>query len=171
MIKSLAAVAAASLLVLGSQSAMAATPDETNQWELTLLGSGTNDNDFNNGGFTVAGSLGYYYTPQWEIVGRQTAGYSDAGAGSSWAASTRLGVLYHFSFGQDQPIVPFVGANIGYTYGDSVSDSWVAGPEAGLKWYVNPTTFIYGSVAYDFNLQESFGDGQFVYGLGIGFRF
>ena len=56
-------------------------------------------------------------------------------------------------------------------------DTWEAGPEAGLKYYVNSNTFVFASVQYEFffdknsSASEAFSDGEFVYGLGIGFRF
>ena len=45
---------------------------------------------------------------------------------------------------------PFVGGSLGYIYGDAVSDTWVAGPEAGVRYFVNETTFILGLVEYEF---------------------
>ena len=71
---------------------------------------------------------------------------------------------------------PFVGANIGYVYGDGVNDTGEAAPEAGVKYFVNSTTFIYGQIEYQFffdssdDVDDAFDDGQFVYSLGIGFR-
>ena len=46
-----------------------------------------------------------------------------------------------------------------------------------MKYFVNTTTFIFLDVQYEFffrsnsNVGNAFKDGQFVYGLGIGFRF
>lgn len=174
-----AAVAAASVLAIGTQSASAQSGparDQTNQWELTLVGAGSSDNDFDAGGFNVNAQLGYYFTQQLQGLVRQTAGYNDNGSDDSWGGSTRVGVAYHFDYDQDFPVIPYIGVNLGYQYGD-LADTWIAGPEIGVKWYVNSTTFIFGSVAYDFffedvdDADEGFDDGQFIYGLGIGFRF
>ena len=77
------------------------------------------------------------------------------------------GPRYHFDLDRWQP---YIGANIGYQYGDNVNDSWLAGPEAGVKYFVNATTFIDANVAYEFNLEEGLDDGAFFYGLGIGFK-
>lgn len=169
------AILAAMAAMFVSASAASAAPAGERMWELTLGGAGSSDNDFDGGGFNINGQLGYYFTDQWQVNLRQTAGYSDFGD-SSWSAATRLGVDYHFDFGQDQRFIPFVGASLGYLYGDNTNDTFAAGPEAGLKAYVNDTTFIYGSVAYEFlfddagDADDSFDDGQFVYGVGIGFR-
>lgn len=172
-IKTLAA--AAIVAVSACSVASAQSSDVQRQWELLLTGNGSNDNDFNNGGFNVNAQVGYYFTDQWQVNLRQGFGYSDFGD-SSWTGATRIGVDYHFDMGQDQRWVPFVGAELGYLYGDGTNDTFAAGPEAGLKVYVNDTTFVYGSVLYEFlfdsgdDVDSQLDDGQFVYGLGIGFR-
>ena len=69
---------------------------------------------------------------------------------------------------------PFIGAQLGYIYGDNTSDTWVAGPEAGVKYFINSTTFVVGAVEYQFFFDDSddasdnFDDGQFIYSLGLG---
>lgn len=56
-------------------------------------------------------------------------------------------------------------------------ESFIAGPEAGIKYFVNDTTFINLGVEYEFVFEDAdkaddaFDDGRFVYLLGIGFRF
>lgn len=174
MKKSILLAAVAS--VFGIASIAQAAPATDKQWELTLSGSGANDNDFDSTLFNVNAQLGYYFTDQLQANLRQSIQFSDFGPGSQLSGGTALGFDYHFDFGQDQRIVPFVGAAIGYNYGD-VNDTFFAGPEAGIKGYVNDTTFIYVNVAYQFFFEDSddaddaFDDGSFVYGLGIGFRF
>jgi hypothetical protein len=81
---------------------------------------------------------------------------------------------FHFDL---EALQPFVGGNFGYVYGDAVNDTFEAAPEAGVKWFVNSTTFIFGMAEYQFffdkgsNAGSGFNDGQFVYTLGVGFRF
>jgi Outer membrane protein beta-barrel domain len=166
-------LAAATLGLVGFTSTTFAAPPtaSASKWELTLGGTGANDNDFENGIASVNGQLGYYFDDRMQVNVRQQLGYADTGNDNSWTGFTAVGFDYHFDMGQDQRVIPFVGVAIGYRYGDQTNDSVTASPEAGLKWYVNETTFIYGQVAYDFLLKESFGDGSFSYGLGIGFRF
>lgn len=169
--------AAVALVGVSSMSSTASAQSSSveRQWELLLGGSGASENDFDGGGFNVNAQVGYYFTDQLQLNLRQGFGYSDYGD-SSWQAATRVGFDYHFDYNQDQRFIPYIGVVGGYLYGDGVSDTFVAGPEAGLKAYVNETTFIYGSVAYEFlfddagDADSSFDDGQFVYGLGIGFR-
>jgi len=146
-------------------------------WELTLGGTGTNGPDFDGVSFGVNGSLGYFLTDQLELSVRQTVNYSDFGnsgsGGSAWDGSTRIAADFHFDLDRWQP---FVGVNIGYVYGDNVKDTWEAAPEAGVKYFVNSTTFIYLAAEYQFffkkgdKASDAFSDGSFVYTLGIGFK-
>ncbi|MDB5288962.1 MAG: hypothetical protein JWL69_203 [Phycisphaerales bacterium] len=144
-------------------------------FELTLSGSGANGPKFD--GFTAAanGSIGFYFNDNFELSGRQSIAYSDI-AGESWDASTRVALDFHLPLGDQGQFVPFVGGNIGYVYGDAVHDTFEAAPEAGIKFYVNATTFIFVSMEYQFffdrhSTTKAFSDGQFIYGLGLGFRF
>lgn len=167
------AIALIGASLLATAPAMAI--DQEQKWELQLIGAGSNDVDFSGGGFTASGQVAYYFTDQFAAVVRQTASFTDTGSDNQWSAGTRLGAQYHFNYESEQRWVPYVGANIGYLYGD-INDTWIAGPEAGVKYFVNDTTFIGLSVAYDFlfdnasDADSSFDDGQFVYGLGIGFQ-
>lgn len=141
--------------------------------EMTLSGSGSSDNDFDTTGFTAEGSLGYFFTPTVEGVIRQGVGVLDTPGESSWNGSTRLGVDLNFPM---ERFVPFLGVNGGYLYGDDVEDTWLAGPDAGLKAFVNDTTFVLAAVEYQFlfddadEVDENFDDGRFVYTLGLGFK-
>jgi len=151
----------------------------SNPWELTLGGTASHGPDLNGFNGAVNASIGYYFG-NLELSGRQSLTYSDVSTGtqgSSLNASTRIALDLHFPMGDHDEFVPYIGANIGYVYGDSVHDTFEAAPEAGLKYYVNNNTFIFVSVEYQFffdtdsNASDAFSDGQFVYGLGIGFRF
>ncbi len=143
---------------------------QAGDWELTLSGTGASDNDFDNNSFGVDVQVGYYFIDPAQVYVRQSLSWVDPeGSDSVVQGSTRLGLDWHFQLGDNWR--PFVGANIGYAYGDFVDDSWIASLEGGVKYYVNASTFIYGIVEYQFLLEESFGDGGFVYGLGIGFNF
>lgn len=146
-----------------------------NPWELSLAGSGQNSSRFN--GVEVGGdvNIGYYFTDNIEAGVRQSLNYSDLG-GVSLVASTRVALDFNIPMGDHNQWVPFVGANIGYDYGKGVTDTWEAAPEAGVKYYLNSTTFIYGSVEYQFffrkgsSVSGGFKDGDFVYSVGVGFR-
>jgi hypothetical protein len=172
MLRKLMIVAALALL-----PAMAAQAQfQAGDYELTLGANAAHGPDLNGVAFSGNGSIGYFMTNQLELGLRQTIGYSDvtgAGGGSAWNASTRFALDYHFDMGRWQP---YIGANIGYVYGDGVQDTFEAAPEAGIKFFVNSTTFIQVGVEYQFffnngdDASQSFSDGQFVYGANIGFR-
>jgi len=142
-------------------------------WEMTLTGTGDSDNDFEDNDFNGAVSLGYFFTDGLEAGVRQGLGFNDTAAGSDWDGSTRVFLDYHFDMDRWQP---FIGVQFGGIYGDDVHDTFIAGPEGGVKYFVNSTTFIFASIEYQFlfddsdEADEAIDDGRFVYGLGIGFK-
>jgi hypothetical protein len=141
--------------------------------EFLLSGSGTSDKKFKESAYSISGALGYFLTDGLEVAFRQDYAYANPGDVRNWAATSRIAGDFNFNFDW---LVPFVGASVGYMYGDNVRDTWVAGPEGGLKGFVNDTTFIIGSIAYDFffkhtnQVDTSFDKGRWVYMVGIGFR-
>jgi hypothetical protein len=156
-------VPAAALLLL---CATAHAQFEQGNYELTLAGSGSNDQDFRTYNFSVQGSLGYFLTRELELSVRQAITQADGG--SAWAGSTRGAIDYHFDLDR---LWPFVGASAGYAYGEDVNDAWIAGLEGGAKYFLNSTTFIGATAGYDFNLEEGLDDGGFTYSLALGVKF
>lgn len=146
---------------------------QTGDKELTLSGNGSSDNDFDSTSFSMEAGFGYFYSENLEVLVRQGVFIVDRPGANSWNGSTRLGLDYHFDLQQYQP---FLGASIGYLYGDDVKETFLAGPEAGIKAFVNSTTFILASVEYQVLFEDAdeandqFDDGRFVYNLGLGFR-
>jgi len=142
--------------------------------EITLSGQAANSADLDGVQIAVNGSLGYFITDNLELSIRQSLGYSDIFVDSALNGSTRVAADFHFDLEAWQP---FVGGNFGYVYGDVVNDTFEAAPEAGIKWFVNSTTFVFAMVEYQFffdsadDASSSFDDGQFLWTLGIGFRF
>lgn len=138
--------------------------------EVTISGAGSNDKEFNNGSFVLDVGYGRYLSDLIEVGIRQSASYTDRHS-HDWNGSTRL--FADFNFG-DGNMVPFVGANIGGVYGDTVKDTFEAAPEAGLKWYLKNDVFLQLLAEYQFFFDKSdeaddaFKDGQFVYTLGLG---
>jgi len=163
------------VITLGLPLSALAGP-EAGDRELTLSASGNNSNNFDSGGFGIAGSLGYFLTDNTEIALRHNMIFFDSDqVNSNYAASTRAAIDYHF--GQD-PWRFFVGLNLGARYGDgAVDETGIAAPEAGVKLYVKDKTFITAMAEYQFFFKEAndvdnnFDDGQFVYTIGIGFNF
>ena len=158
------------VLAIFAIPAVASAQFQAGNWEMTLSGSGSNDQDFRTVDLSGNLSLGYFLTNAAELAVRQQITYADAagGGGSAWSGQTLAAFDWHFDLDRWQP---FVGVNGGYSYGSSgISDAWIGGPEVGVKYFVNSTTFIQAVASYEFNLQEGIDDGGFLYGLGIGFK-
>ena len=142
--------------------------------EITLSGSAANGNEFDGVFIGANGSFGYFVTDNLELSIRQSLQYTDVAVDSALNGSTRIAADFHFDLEAWQP---FVGGNFGYVYGDAVNDTFEAAPEAGIKYFVNSTTFIFAMVEYQFffdsgdNVGDNFSDGQFLWSLGLGFRF
>lgn len=165
-------VAAAVLLI----STWACAQAERGNWELTLAGVGTSNKDFDQHAIGLSGVLGYFVFDSVELSLRQTLTYVKSEDTTATDASTQFALDWQFRLGDDGRIQPFIGGNVGYFYGDTVSDSLEYAPEAGVKYFVNTTTFIYFRAEYQFfshvsGANNSSDDRQIVYGLGIGFRF
>ncbi len=146
----------------------------TGMKEFTIVGTGSNDNDFDHGTWGLAASYGWYASDNLEWVIRQSINYSDLPGDNAASASTRIGADYHFNMGK---LRPFIGANIGAIYGDAVNNTGIAGPEIGVKYYVKPETFLYAQMEYQFffdsadDVNDNFDDGAFAHSVGIGFNF
>lgn len=146
---------------------------EAGNFDVTLGGSGTNDNDFDNGNYGVSGSIGYFVTDNILVSLRQSFSGS-LGDDNDFNGSTRIAADYLFKFGRWQP---YIGAQVGGIYGENVDNTGIGGPEGGLRVYVNPFTYMFGQVEYQFlfedseDVEDNFNDGVFVYTVGIGFNF
>lgn len=148
---------------------------EAEDFEFTLAGSGSNEEEFDAGAFSFAGSLGYFFNEHFEIGLRHSMTFFDSDeTDATLAATTRVFSDFHFDLGRFQP---FIGANIGGRYGDSVKETGTVAPEAGLKLFVLEDVFVLGMAEYQFFFEDSddiddiADDGQFVYTVGIGFNF
>ena len=164
--------AVAAIVGVGLSATPAQAEFEQGDFELRLAGFAINDVNFDGVRANVQFALGYFFTDQAELGVRQLFTYSDIGP-TDLSGSTAIFINYHF--GQDNAALqPFIGANIGYQYGDLTHDTFFGGPEVGLKYFVSENWFIFGEVQYQFlfdepgDADEGVDDGNFVYGLGIG---
>jgi opacity protein-like surface antigen len=72
----------------------------------------------------------------------------------------------NLNLGDGQGFVPYIGGNLGAIYGNGIEDSWVAGPEIGLKLGV-----LDAKVAYDMPFNKSWDRGTVIGTVGLGLRF
>ncbi|MCC4264228.1 hypothetical protein LL240_07140 [Oceanimonas baumannii] len=143
--------------------------------EFTLSGTGKSSKDFDNGSAGVIGDYGWYLTDKTLVGLRQSVNYASVENGDDvWNGSTSVFADYHFGQGAARP---FVGASLGGIYGDGVQDTGIAGLEAGLKYYVLPTTFVQARAEYQFlfddgdSAENNFDDGAWAYTVGMGLNF
>ena len=138
--------------------------------EVTLNGSGASGSGLTNNSFGITGSYGWYQSKALMFSVRQSINWADSDEASSTTnGSTRVAVDYHFN--TNGRLRPFIGANTGYIYGDGVKDSWEVGPEVGIKYYVNNTTFLLAQTEYQFQSRDDFSRGSWVHTVGLGFNF
>lgn len=142
----------------------------------SLGGSGSSDNDFDSNNGTVDLELGYFVADSLAVALRQGAGFANVNNGrDDWTGSTRLGLDWFF--GDLDRVNPYVGANIGYIYGDGVKEQFIAGPDAGIRFFLNDTTYVSLGVEYQILFEDSdeagetYDDGRIVYGLSMGLKF
>jgi outer membrane protein W len=164
----------AALMIVPAMATTANAQFKAGDFELTLGGNGANNRGFTAGSFGVAGSIGYFFTPNIEVALRQSANYSHPASNVSdqFLGSTRAAIDYNFDFGK---FVPYVGVNGGYNYGTrGFTDTWEVAPEAGIKFFLNSTTFLLGQAEYQILFhnasQASFNRGSWVYSIGLGLR-
>ena len=91
--------------------------------------------------FGVSASLGYFLTDNFELSLRQKAAYTNIDVAGAFFGQTKCAADFNFMLGSKWQ--PFVGAQFGYQYGDVISDSLEAGPEAGIRYFVSPSTFLF----------------------------
>lgn len=137
-------------------------------WEATLTGSGQSSDEFSNNGLGLTGSLGYFYTKNWLFSLKQSVSSNDTGNSNLISGRSVLQAAYQFDLARWQP---YIGMNVGAFYGAGIEDDASFGPEVGLKYYVNESTFLYGSMAYEVPIDECCNGGIVPYALGVGFNF
>lgn len=147
--------------------------------ELTLSGSGSSSRQFDGGNVSATGELGWYVSPKLELGIRQSVRWDKDNNGSLWGGATRFYSDYHYGSGQWRP---YVGASMGVAYGTTresgkINTTLFAGPEAGLKFYVQPAAFLFFQMEYQFRFKEG-GEmplndkgGVYSYSFGAGYNF
>lgn len=160
---------------VGQAADMAAWGMEKGDWDFTLGGGGKSSSDFDQNGGSFNASVGYFLSQHFEVALRQDLTFASGDQGGTTAASTRVALDYHFKL--SPKFRPYIGVNFGGTYGDDVNESFLAGLEAGVKYYVLPKTYVFGHFEYGWNFDDgdefddAFEDGAFIYSVGVGFNF
>jgi hypothetical protein len=117
--------------------------------ELTLNVSFFHQQDSDAGTLSGDGSFGYMLSDQWEVGFRQaiTSTFVDNGS-DTWVATTSPFFRFNFNSGEDQPIVPYVGAFTGVVWNDEDVTGTV-GPEAGVRFFVTDSAFVSTQYRYE----------------------
>lgn len=171
MIKRLFVLVLAGLLILPA----AANAGEFKQGDrtFTLSGSGTSDKNFDSSAVSIEAQFGYFTKNNWELSFRQKIGYVKQES-SEWDFTSRIAADYYLDTvkfkGRLKNMKAFVGASIGYYYDDDLSGEYMYGPEAGLKFFFNDTTFALAMISFNF-VDSDDKDDRFDYTVGIGFKF
>lgn len=161
----------AAAAVIGLTSAASAQFQEQDI-ELRLSGNSQTDVEFDSTQLDLTASVGYFFADQIEGGVRQNVRYNDIGV-NALDGSTAVFANYHFGEVGSE-LQPFVGASFGYNYGDSVTDTFFAGPEGGVKYFLAESWFLFGQVEYQFFFEDdeaaddAIDDGTFIFSLGLG---
>ena len=138
-------------------------------WEAFGGGTGTSNGEFNDNAMGVTVGIGYYAL-KWLPVSLRQSYVSRFGSrvNDRHDFATTVGADFQAPLGRWQP---FLGGVVGWTYGHE--NSGVAGPEGGIKVYVNESTFIEGRLRYGwlFDKDLAWDNGRAVYTIGAGFNF
>lgn len=137
-------------------------------WEATLTGSGQSDYKFKENSLGLSGSLGYFFTKNWLVSLKQSANANDTGDSTLLNGRSVLQAAYQFDLDRWQP---YIGMNVGGYYGAGIEDDAAFGPEVGIKYYVNESTFLYGNMAYEVPFDDCCKGGIVPYAVGVGFNF
>ncbi|WP_207063034.1 hypothetical protein [Motiliproteus sp. SC1-56] len=164
-------------LAAGAQQLTAYGPVKGDR-ELSISGTGSSERNLDATSFGFTADLGWYVKDNVVIGARQSLNYADVEGESLdedfWNGATRGYYNHQFEFGSAKP---FLGASLGYIYGDGVDESAFAGLEAGAKYYVLPKTYIIGRMEYqwfferDSSADDAFKEGAWAYTLGLGYNF
>jgi hypothetical protein len=141
--------------------------------EILLSGGFFHAQGSDDGNFNADLSYGYYLSPGWEIGLRQSLNYLFRDDNpDAWSATTTPFLFYNFRV--TDVLVPYLGIHGGIVWNDRDVTGTI-GPNAGLKLFVSPQTFINIGYRYEwlFNTFRSAANnrdnGNHVGNIGIGF--
>ncbi len=140
-----------------------------------LSGSGSSNRDFDANVASLELALGWFIVDNVALAARQGVSYADAAGTAHWIGSSRLGLDLFLDFDR---FSPFVGAGVGYIYGRTVKNQFIASPVMGVLYFVNDTTFVNLGVECQFLFRDEdtvkardvYNGGRVVYALGMGMK-
>ena len=171
-IRNLALAAVPALGLAAFAAAPANAQFQEGDYEIRLDGFAQTDVNLDGVDLNIGGTLGYFFSDQLEAGVRQTLSYTDIGADATNGSTAVFG-NYHFG-DRGGNLQPFIGLSLGYNYGESVSDTFFAGPEGGVKYFIEDNWFLFGQLEYQFffedssDADEAIDDGTFLVRLGLG---
>lgn len=139
-------------------------------WELAVGGAGAGNDILDDALGGANASIGYYFRENSLVSLRQSVNYD----GDDFSGSTYAAFDQHFG---DDRLRPFVGLGLGRAYGDAVNDTWAAGLEGGVKFYLREDNFLFAMANYVWlfdNAGDSLDrldDGHILWAVGIGYSF
>lgn len=165
----------ADLQLLSAQATNTQSGFQQGDWDVLLSGSGGSSHNWSGGNASLAASVGYLFTDSLELSLRQSLSMSDShGTENTRSGSTEIAFDAHIGTG---PVLPFLGVNFGRVYGEGVDDTWTAGPEGGVKWFLKQDAYLLAMVDYvirfdsSHDLDDGWHEGDFVYTIGFGLTF
>lgn len=148
-------------LALGGRGALAAPLADDNEVQGSLAFSMTNGSD--DGQLATTFQYGRYFTPWFELGLRQSFAYLFRDRfPDRWLFATEPFFAFLYNTDPEQVVVPYIGSSLGAAYNDNGITGVVA-PEVGLKFFLNPQTYV--GLAYDYqffftDVDDTFENGQ-----------
>lgn len=118
-------------------------------------------------------SYGYFLSDPLQVGVRQSLVVNhNRDSRDLWNAVTAPFVNYHFN--TDGSVVPYVGALVGAVWNDD-DVTGTAGPQAGIKAYLSPSTFIMTNYRYEWFFDDlsdanETQSSQHIVGIGLGYQ-
>jgi hypothetical protein len=141
--------------------------------EILISGGFVHAQGADDGTLNLDLSYGYYLTPGWELGFRQAVNYIFVDdASDRWTATTTPFLLYNFRI--TDVVVPYLGIHGGIVWNDR-DVTGTMGPNAGVKLFLSPQTFINLGYRYEWffdslrTAANNRSDGNHVGNIGIGF--
>lgn len=140
------------------------------EWEFSVGGAGAGNDILDDALGGANASLGYFIQENSQISVRQSVNYD----GDDFSGSTY--VVFDQHFGEDR-LRPFVGLGLGRAYGDAIDNTWAAGLEGGLKFYLRTDNFLFAMANYVWLFDHAgdsldhIDDGHILWAVGVGFSF